>query len=255
MVLFPESRLYHNPAFPDYFLYRFLVVSYFPLPCNFPEMTSVLEADSIQLQFGLRSILSDVYLKCEEGTITGLLGRNGQGKTCLMNIIYGTLKPGYKSVRINGRPFPKAFKRPGLMACLPQFHFIPPGLKIKRIFTDFQLDFEPFTHHFPGMEILFTQQFGNLSGGQGRLVEVYCILKSKTRFVLMDEPFSHIMPVHLEQVKLLMEEEKAHKGILISDHLFHSVMEVSDKIYMLKDGKTHLINNNSDIVSLGYARI
>ena len=54
-------------------------------------MNHTLEVDSIQLAFNNRRILSDIYLKCETGKITGLLGRNGQGKSCLMKIIYGTL--------------------------------------------------------------------------------------------------------------------------------------------------------------------
>lgn len=54
-------------------------------------MKHTLEADSIQLAFGQRQILTDIYFKCETGKIIGLLGRNGQGKTCLLNIVYGTL--------------------------------------------------------------------------------------------------------------------------------------------------------------------
>lgn len=218
-------------------------------------MTSTLEADSIQLHFGLRSILSDVYLKCETGTITGLLGRNGQGKTCLMNIIYGTLRPYHKSVRIDGRPVPKAFKRPDLVAYLPQFHFVPSHLKVRRILADFQLDFEAFAQQFPGEGKVRDQAFGSLSGGQKRLIEVYCILRSKARFALLDEPFSHIMPLHVEQIKLLMHKEKARKGLLISDHLFRSVTEISDRVYVLRDGKTHLITGDEDMESLGYARV
>ena len=65
-------------------------------------MTHKLEADSIHLEFKGRRILSDIYLKCETGKITGLLGRNGEGKTCLMEIIYGTLKS-EKSVRFDNR--------------------------------------------------------------------------------------------------------------------------------------------------------
>ena len=60
-----------------------------------------LEADSILLEFETRRILSDIYFKCETGQITGILGRNGQGKTCLMNIVYGNLNPTSKSGRLN----------------------------------------------------------------------------------------------------------------------------------------------------------
>lgn len=69
-------------------------------------MTHALEADSVKLHFGDRAILTNVYLKCETGTIMGLLGRNGQGKSCLMKIIYGTLNC-EKSVRIDNVARPK----------------------------------------------------------------------------------------------------------------------------------------------------
>lgn len=83
-------------------------------------MNHVLEVDGVQVQFNDRNILSGIYLKCETGTITGLLGRNGSGKSCLMNAICGTLHC-EKSVRINRLSVPQAFKRPGLLAYLPQF--------------------------------------------------------------------------------------------------------------------------------------
>ena len=51
-------------------------------------MNHKLEIDSIQFEFNGRKILSDIYLQCETGKITGLLGKNGEGKSCLMNIIY-----------------------------------------------------------------------------------------------------------------------------------------------------------------------
>lgn len=54
-------------------------------------MNHKLEIDSVFLEFGNRRILSDIYLKCETDKIIGLLGRNGNGKTSLMNIIYGNL--------------------------------------------------------------------------------------------------------------------------------------------------------------------
>ena len=102
-------------------------------------MTHKLEADSIQLEFGGRKILSDIFVKCETGKITGLLGRNGEGKSCLMKIIYGSLKCD-KSVRFDDISQFEAFKRPDLLLYLPQVNFIPKGLSLKRIFKDFELD-------------------------------------------------------------------------------------------------------------------
>lgn len=82
-------------------------------------MINTLEADSILLEYGLRKILSDVYIKCETKKITGLLGRNGEGKTSLMNIIYGSLKPENQFVQINKKPISQPFRYPESVMYLP----------------------------------------------------------------------------------------------------------------------------------------
>ncbi len=107
-------------------------------------MIHTLEVDSIQLDFGLKKVLSDIYFKCETGKITGLLGSNGSGKTCLMNIVYGSLSAPSKSVRFDDVAIYAAFKRADLLTYLPQFNFIPKFLTIKRVFLDFNLSYNDF---------------------------------------------------------------------------------------------------------------
>ena len=114
-------------------------------------MHNVLEIDGIQLQFKEKKILSAIYIKCETSQITGLLGRNGQGKSCLMNIIYGTL-PCEKSVRFNQVSIVESFRRPELLRYLPQFNFIPTFLSLRKIFKDFNLDYQQFLEFFPEFE-------------------------------------------------------------------------------------------------------
>jgi ABC-type lipopolysaccharide export system ATPase subunit len=180
-------------------------------------MTHKLEADSIQLEFNYRKILSSIYLKCETGKITGLLGRNGQGKSCLMQIIYGSLKT-EKSVRFDNVAQYEAFKRPDLLLYLPQFNFIPKSLSLKRIFNDFALDYSSFEKRFSEFSSRYQSSIGNLSGGGQRLVELYVIVKSTSHFAMLDEPFTHLSPVQIEKVKELIVEEKERKGLLITDH-------------------------------------
>jgi ABC-type lipopolysaccharide export system ATPase subunit len=95
----------------------------------------------------------------------------------------------------------------------------------------------------------------DLSGGERRLINVYIIIRSRSRFALLDEPFSHLMPLQIEQIKELMQEEKKNKGFLITDHLYQHIVDVSDKFYILSDGKTHLAKSIGDIERLGYARL
>lgn len=218
-------------------------------------MVHKLEADSILLEFGTRRILSNIYFKCETGQITGILGRNGQGKTCLMNIVYGNLNPISKSIRFDSVVISQAFKRPDLLTYLPQFNFIPSHLSLKRVFSDFDLDYQEFEKIFPEFSTKYKLPIHSLSGGQRRLIEVYVIIRSSSQFSMLDEPFSHLMPLHIEKVNELLEIEKSNKGFLITDHMFRYVTEISDNLYVLTDGKTCLTKDITDIEKLGYARL
>ena len=213
-----------------------------------------LEADSIQLAFGLRKVLTDVYLRCETGKITGLLGSNGSGKSSLLNIIYGTRSNYDKSVRINGQYFATPYKHPELIRYLPQQRFIPQGIKLSRVFNDYEIEYTAFENTFPDLMFDFNAALHGLSTGQQRLVEVYIILKSKSQFVLLDEPFSFLAPVQVDRFKEIIAEEEKNKGIIITDHLYGHILELSDSLYILKDGKLHLSKSIEDITRLGYAR-
>jgi ABC-type lipopolysaccharide export system ATPase subunit len=217
-------------------------------------MTHIMEADSIQLGFNGRKILSDIHLKCETGKITGLLGRNGAGKSCLMKIIYGDLKC-EKSIRFDNMMQYEAFKRPDLILFLPQFNFIPPFLSLKRIFKDFELDFSLFSKRFPEFVNRYKSSAGSLSNGGYRLIELYAVLKSKSHFALLDEPFTHFSPIQIENVKELLIEEKANKGLLITDHMFVHITDICDSLYILTNGKIHLTKSVEEIETFGYARL
>lgn len=217
-------------------------------------MKHKLEADGIELFFGARKILGDIYLKCETGSITGLLARNGEGKTCLMNIIYGSLKANSSSVRFDDVKIANAYKRPELLTYLPQFNFIPASFSLKRIFEDFEIPYDGFEAFFPEFKDRQNVKIKKLSGGHRRLVEVYVTIKSKAQFVMLDEPFSHVMPLHIEKLKTLLEIEKQHKGFLITDHMYHQIITTSDNLYVLTEGKIHLTKSTEDIEKLGYVR-
>ncbi len=215
-------------------------------------MSHKLEVDSIQLQFGNRTILSNIYLKCETGKITGLLGRNGQGKSCMMEIIYGTLTC-EKSVRFDNLALHEPFRRPDLLLYLPQFSFIPKSLSLKRVFQDYALDYTNFAERFPEFASKHHASIGHLSGGGQRLVELYVIVKAESKFAMLDEPFTHLSPIQIEKVKELLLEEKTNKGLLITDHMHRQVLDICDDLYVLTNGKTHLAKNIKDIETLGYA--
>jgi ABC-type multidrug transport system ATPase subunit len=218
-------------------------------------MIDILEVDSVILEYGTKKVLQDVYLKCETGKITGLLGRNGSGKTCLMKIIYGKLSANNSSVRFNGEALLNTSRPSENIMYLPQFNFIPKFLTLKRIFKDFKLDFSEFINDFPEFSKYYKSKFIKLSGGEQRIVEIYLIIASNTKFCLLDEPFSHVMPVHIDSIKKLIVREKINKGFLITDHLYKYITDICDNLYVINDGKTYLTNSLQDIETLGYAKI
>jgi ABC-type multidrug transport system ATPase subunit len=192
-------------------------------------------------------------MKCETGKITGLLGRNGQGKSCLFNIVYGGLQAEEKSVRFDKRPIMHAFKRPDLVLYLPQFDFFPKRLSINRVFDDFNLDYLELEKCFPEFSSKHNLKLRDLSGGQFRFLQTYIILKAKSQFAILDEPFTHLMPLQIEKIKEVILEEKKNKGLLITDHLYKLIIDLSDDLYLLSNGKTHFVKNLTDIEDLGYA--
>jgi ABC-type multidrug transport system ATPase subunit len=205
-------------------------------------MKHLLEIDGVNLNFSGRVILSDIYLKSETGKIVGLLGRNGQGKSCLMKIISGTLNSESRSIRFDGKTVFDLAGRSDLILYLPQFNFIPSFLTLERVFKDFCLN-------------ISNLKISGFSGGERRMVELYVIIKSESQFALLDEPFTHISPLQIERIKKLLIAEKENKGFIISDHMFRHITDIADSIYLLNDGKLYLTESPEDIETLGYARV
>ena len=221
---------------------------------SLPEGTKQrMEISSVRLLFGERLILSDVYLKIETGEVVGLLGRNGCGKSSLMQGVYGTL-PCEKSVSINDTHFHEVYKHPHLMRYLPQHGFIPKWLALNQVFRDFGVELAPFMELFPEFQGRGRSTISQFSGGMYRMVELYVILKSDTHFVFLDEPFTHISPVQIQTIKSLIDEERGRKGILITDHLHSHIHGCCDRVYLLQDGRTSIINEKKVHTKLGYLR-
>lgn len=211
-----------------------------------------LEFDSLYLEFGLQSVLCSVYMKCETGNVVGLLGRNGSGKSCLMKIVFGSMGAEHKSIRIDGKHYPGNTRKETRVTYLPQDNFIPPFLTLKQALDLYNIPPHELIHYFPEFEKLLNLKSNELSGGYRRLAEVLMILKTPSWFSILDEPFSGLMPVHIETLREIFHHEKQNKGIIITDHLYRHITAMSDQLYVLSNGQTYRITDQDQLVRLGY---
>ncbi|MDO5969899.1 ABC transporter ATP-binding protein [Flavivirga aquimarina] len=215
----------------------------------------IIEIDNVELYFNNKLILNGVYLKVETGKITGILGSNGCGKSCLLNIVFGNLRAKYSLVRINNTPILKPLYQTKLISYLPQHHFVPNKIKIKTAFNLFQVDWDTFVNVFETFIPFKNLYFNKLSGGERRIIEIYLILKCSGKIALLDEPFSLVAPLYIERIKALIEGEKQNKAIIITDHMYRHLISVSDTIYLLKNGSTKLINDLKELEDYKYLSI
>ncbi len=215
-------------------------------------MNHLLEIDSLTLNFGTRNILNNIYLQTETGKITALLGRNGSGKSCLFRCAFSDLEPQNISVRIDGKKLKGLNHKFPDIAYLPQFNFIPRRLTVESVFHDFELDIKHFIRLFPDFETLIQHRVRLLSGGQARILETYIVIMAKSRFCILDEPFSHLMPINVEIFIQLILSEKKKKGFIISDHMFRYILDLYDDLYLLKDGRCIKLKDEKELVELGY---
>jgi lipopolysaccharide export system ATP-binding protein len=216
-------------------------------------MSNLLEVDSIRKEFGTNQVLTDIYLKCQSGDIIGLLGRNGSGKTTLLKIIFGTLYTDYKFIRINNITLNQPFKSKNLLAYLNQDNFLPKDLTVKQIVRiySYRLDQQEFLDDEILAKINDTK-IHSLSGGESRYLEVKLLLNLNSFFVLLDEPFNGISPLHVEQIKRLILDKSLKKGIILTDHDYRNVLDVANKYYLLFDGGLKTIKTKQDLIDWGY---
>lgn len=213
---------------------------------------AVLEVDSVIFDYGLRRILSNVYVACARGNVVGLLGRNGSGKSTLLRIVFGTLAAESKSVRIDGVSLPAAAFSSGQVSYLPQHALMPDDITLRAAMRLFGISVDVMLDGYPELEKLLGHTPGRMSGGERRLVDVLLILHAKSDFALLDEPFSGLSPVMIERLTITIQRVKGTKGILITDHLHKHVTALSDSLYLLDRGQTRRIRNADQLVQYGY---
>jgi lipopolysaccharide export system ATP-binding protein len=217
---------------------------------------SVLEADSIGVWFGRRRILSAASLRVDAGRIVALLGRNGCGKTTLLNVINGYVRPRHGHVVFNGvlhhRPKLEDLARAGLFY-IPERDLMARG---RSLGDHIELLLRRYPAS-PASQVVRRMRLGlclnrspeRLSGGERRRAEFGLALMRRPACLMADEPFMGIAPQAAEEIGAILREIAADGcAVLITGHEVQSIFAVAHEIQWMTAGTIYPLGSPAEAV-------
>ncbi len=212
---------------------------------------STLEARGLTKRYKRRVVVNDVSLNVREGEIVGLLGPNGAGKTTTFHMIVGLVKPDGGQITMGGADlsaqpmYKRARKGLGYLAqestvfanlsVENNLHAVLEYQKISRSERSNRVD--ELIAEF-GLESVRSAKAFTLSGGERRRTEIARALATRPRFLLLDEPFAGVDPIAVEDIQTIVADlGRSGIGVLITDHNVHETLAITDRSYLLYDGK------------------
>lgn len=210
-----------------------------------------LEASRLQKTYGRRRVVDDVSLEVSKGEIVGLLGANGAGKTTTFYMIVGLERTERGEIRLNGEDVTRLpmYLRARLgLGYLPQepsiFRRLTAEQNILAVLETLRISR---ADRFSRLEELL-EEFGishvrktrgdSLSGGERRRVEIARCLATEPEYILLDEPFAGIDPIAIEDIRDIILYLKSQQiGILITDHNVRETLGITDRAYIMAEGR------------------
>lgn len=222
-----------------------------------------IEANNLIKIYGDRRVVNDVSFTVEKGEVVGLLGPNGAGKTTTFYMIVGLIKPNGGSVFIDGKDitsWPMHIRAKSGIGYLPQeassFRSLSVEDNIKLVLQmndkltqdQKRRKLEELLTEF-GIIKLRKEAAISLSGGERRRVELARALAASPDFILLDEPFTGIDPIAIGEIKENIRKLSVDKGlgVLITDHNPKATLSITDRAYVIFDGKIKIQGKSKDV--------
>ncbi len=211
----------------------------------------ILRTEHLFKQYGKRTVVNDVSIHVEQGEIVGLLGPNGAGKTTTFYMTTGLVKPNAGKIYLDDLDISKypVYKRAragiGYLAQeasvfrqLSVEDNIKGVLEMTKFSKEYQKEkLESLIEEFHLQKV--RKSLGDqLSGGERRRCEIARCLAIEPKFIMLDEPFAGVDPIAVEDIQNIVFKLKFKNiGILITDHNVHETLSITDRAYMLFEGK------------------
>lgn len=215
------------------------------------EQHSVLRAEGLVKRYGKRTVVNDVNINVRQGEIVGLLGPNGAGKTTSFYMVTGLIVPNDGHVFINDTEITKfpVYKRARAgIGYLPQEASVFRKMSVEdNIMSVLEMTKLNRQQRIDKMESLIREfrlekvrkNMGDrLSGGERRRTEIARCLAIDPKFIMLDEPFAGVDPIAVEDIQHIVWRLKFRNiGILITDHNVHETLNITDRAYLLFEGR------------------
>ena len=210
-----------------------------------------LAANNITKRYGKRKVVDDVSIEVSQGEIVGLLGPNGAGKTTSFYTIVGLIKPNSGSIVLdntNITSYPMYQRAQNGIGYLAQEASVFRKLSVednircvleltKMSKYEQQEKTESLLEEF-SLTSIRKNRGDLLSGGERRRTEIARALATDPKFLLLDEPFAGVDPVAVEDIqKIVAHLKKKNIGILITDHNVQETLAITDRTYLMFEGK------------------
>jgi len=201
--------------------------------------------------YSKRRVVDGISLVLRQGEMVGLLGPNGAGKTTTFYMLVGLIKPNNGSIYLNDMEITDLplYKRAKFgISYLPQESSIFRGLTVEdnfRLILEFYYKdkniinekIEELLNEF-GLNKVRKSYGYSLSGGERRKVEIARTMIINPKFLLLDEPFSGVDPITIEQIQIILKNLKNKNiGIIITDHNVYETLKIVDRAYIISEGK------------------
>lgn len=211
----------------------------------------LLQAKGLSKTYGKKHVVRDLSLYVTTGEIVGLLGPNGAGKTTTFYMIVGIIKPEQGSIFLDSEDITQL---PMYRRAMMGINYLPQEPSIFRKLTvednlravleikglskeEIAVNVERLLQEFNLREFSKRNSYG-LSGGERRRTEIARAIAINPTFILFDEPFTGIDPLGIIELKMMLNYLKGKGiGILITDHNVRDTLSITDRTYIISNGK------------------
>lgn len=211
----------------------------------------VLRTEGLVKRYGKRTVVNDVSINVRQGEIVGLLGPNGAGKTTSFYMTTGLIVPNAGHIYLDDKDitdYPVYKRARAGVGYLPQEASVFRKMSVEdNILSVLEMTGQPRARQLEKLEILISEfrlnkvrknKGDQLSGGERRRTEIARCLAIDPKFIMLDEPFAGVDPIAVEDIQHIVWRLKYRNiGILITDHNVHETLNITDRAYLLFEGK------------------